>query len=1376
MGREVGEMRNTEAPHCTRCGFPLPEGAAFCPRCGEPRAVTIASQLRDYYAALRLLDRSIGEGRGLRTVDEVRKEYAAQAAHLSASLGQPTAQTAATSAPASPGVTPLSPVPSQGTGALPSNAANLMQRVYAGQAASVPPNAAKPSAPRLARGFSFQVFLAEQAVALTAYVAIFLLLAATLLYVVAGATIGQGNGLAKGRLDSLHLVVTIVVYLAMVGGGIGLRRWAGLRVVGQAALVMSVLMLPLVALAIYLSLPASAPVTANQILLLSACYGAAIYLLLAWRIHSGFFSYLGSASAVTAALAVLPSLPGNPPVEWQAFVLALAAMGLLAGHLVISRRVRARLATAPSSEAKAALADLQRRVVDPAAYVALFTTLVAFLWCEGLLYISVQITLAAQPMTISQAAFAAASIALVGVALLWYAVVGVRPVRGQALILEVDAGLIAGLSAQAIAALASAISRDVGVVSVVMAVEAFVGTGSAVALRRVWPRRQALRHVVEGISLLLSVVSVLFVLPQHGWLLSLALVAGAGVTVGIAILEDAPWWLLGTGFAASLAYGNALTTLAYTPAAEVLSRPTFFLALTAAYWTVELVLTLRPATRRFGLPLYVVALGNAVYVLLLLPFSGHAYSAGYATAIVTALAVLAYLAAYFEERPRLAAIATGAFGVLLPLPVLIQSFDTTSAARVAMVGGLCALTLGVAVVGLALRRVLGRAWVYAPYGVALWLAVVAAGAAELYGITLGPWNLASPLLLAVAVLATVASLAERSERWGAWTMVIPATLAVAATLTSRNALTEVGLVYAMVVIAQSLRRVGRGWSVSWYLAALLCSPLSVIHVAHTPPVAGTPLAGAAGSAILLALYALTAYLIAAQIRWPALTALGSVYGGAAVAEALVAWGPHATLAVALVAAGVGLGIRLRFGWRWAFSVYTIATWAAILTGASYIRSPVTDCELLLLFAALAYLLGQVEATPWPSTLALPFVGWTLVVEPDQRLALGLLVGCVALGMALGRRTEAKRSLPIYLVAAVAGLGLLIEQESVGARAGVLFLEAGLAYLVAAVELWAGLVPVALALGAVAVWPLGIALGWDLPRDVFAYLGLSWLYAGGQLLWPVVEAWHARLAPATPTTGNTAASGEQAGTGEAAGGQPTVATSPATRSVGVAWHQWGAVATGLWAALLSLDGRTTFDASGAASFVPSVAMLSVAVMLYVYSRQPRLHVLLYISGEFVSVALALATAALLPGHYTAILLIPGLYQLAVGAALPVDAKLPEELAKEREMASVIFSLAGCALVLTPPFVESFSPGASATLYIPLLVVEALAILGGGLVGRTRVLVLVGAAALVLAAGRAVLVALASGSAANLIIAVFALAFVLLSGLAVWLSYNRRAQAG
>ena len=1337
-------MQRSTYVACLQCGLPVQPQTQYCPRCGEPTDPTLVEQLRSYYAALQLLDRSIGKGESQRTLQEVRDEYYAwYMANRNAGGGAVRRSEPAPAWPTAPPLSAATPAPVTASGA------------FASGAPALPPRPVIPSAPPPTDLFSFRAFLAEQAIALIAYVAGFLLVVATLLNVVRAAGISSrliGSQLEKGHLDGTNLALTALAYLLLGGGGLVLRQARRLRTFGQALLVMSFVMVPVLALAVYLVLPQTAPVTPPQIVLLAAAYGATMYLLLAWRTRSTLLAYLGWSSAVTTALVVIPALPFALPVEWYALALAASAIGLLLVYRGLPWRGLAQSSGVAPAAGAATVDHAQMGLRRPAMHVALLTSLAAFVWCEALALNSVEATISQRPNSISQPAFAAAATAVTALALLWYGTVRVFPLglhaRIRDTLLDVVAGLIAGLSAQAVAAWASALSGKPDVLSAALVLQAFAELGSALVLRRRWPQRAVLRYFIDGLSLLLVAVGALLDLPAQGWPLSVVLVMGALVAIGIAVGEHAPWWLLAAGLATTLAFANALGTAGYTPQLEVLGRPSLFVALTVAYWIVGLVLAMRARTRRYGLPLYVVALGNALYVISLLTSPGTRYSAGYETAVITTFAILAFLAARIERQPLLGGVVSGGFGALIPLPLLLLPHATSANTREVAVGSLCALTLALAAAALIVRRTQGRQWALAPYAVALWTTILAAGAAETYTIPVTGWNLASILLFAVAVMATLASLSETAS-WAPMTMAVPAVLAVVGTLSTRDAVAEVVLIFALIAMAQLLRRRSATWAIGWYLAAVICSPV--------------PLALAANptfSASLLGAYAVVAYLLAAQERLPALTTVAGLYGAAAVGV-VATWGPLPTLLVALGGAALGLALRLSASWRWALAVYAVATWAAIVTSAAYAgTSRAVDGAVVLGFAALAYILGLFERTLWSSVLVAFFAGWSAIELPHLELVLALLIGLAALGLVLGRVSSITRSLPVYLAAAVAGLALVFHESAASSLAGVLFLEAGLIYLVAVVERWSWLVPAALLLGFLGFLPLDVALGWARDQQVLSYLGLSWLYAGGRVFW---MAWsRTRSRDARPI-----------------GAVADQLAPSTTRSLGELVHQWGGVATGAYAALLALPlvgpPATTALTALLRSLLPSLTLLSLAAMVLLYSRQPRLRLLRYTAGELVSVSTSLATAALVPGSYAAILLAPGTYQLTLGALIPTETHLPRWLSERRASLAVVFSLAGSLLVLVPPAVQSFSSERSTALYIPLLVFEALAVIGVGLASRARPLVLIGATALVLAAVRAVAIALASGGTVSVIIATFTVAFMLLSGLAIWLSYTRRLSA-
>ena len=115
-------------------------------------------------------------------------------------------------------------------------------------------------------------------------------------------------------------------------------------------------------------------------------------------------------------------------------------------------------------------------------------------------------------------------------------------------------------------------------------------------------------------------------------------------------------------------------------------------------------------TRRFVAPIYVVALGTALYTLAFFP----QHDAWFQTEILLTFAAAAFSAGLRERQVAFGSVVTGFFGLLAPRPLALGDADGLH---------ISLLALGLTVAALAVRRVWGRPLAIAPYLIALWAVV-----------------------------------------------------------------------------------------------------------------------------------------------------------------------------------------------------------------------------------------------------------------------------------------------------------------------------------------------------------------------------------------------------------------------------------------------------------------------------------------------------------------------------------------------------------------------------------------------------------------------------------------------------------------------------
>ncbi|MGH2504393.1 MAG: hypothetical protein ACRDID_17950, partial [Ktedonobacterales bacterium] len=263
---------------CARCHTMNAANAQYCAQCGEPVNPQVIVNLRRMFETLTELDERIAAGEGATSIqalrDTLRDRYFTE--RVASRIRTPAAGVAA------PTTTPLG------------------QRTTAPLAArtgAAPLAAAAMVAPAAPHGpvFSWRAFIADQAIAVMAYLGGFLLLIATLTFEVGGW---------QALPDIAKLGGVLGVYLIFGLLGIGLRRATSLRTVSRVYLGVFALMTPLAALAVYrFELQAHGFPLAGMICL-AAAYTAVVYLALAIRTRFVTYAYLGWASLLLATLAI----------------------------------------------------------------------------------------------------------------------------------------------------------------------------------------------------------------------------------------------------------------------------------------------------------------------------------------------------------------------------------------------------------------------------------------------------------------------------------------------------------------------------------------------------------------------------------------------------------------------------------------------------------------------------------------------------------------------------------------------------------------------------------------------------------------------------------------------------------------------------------------------------------------------------------------------------------------------------------------------------------------------------------------------------------------------------------------------------------------
>jgi hypothetical protein len=1319
---------STKLLRCLNCGRLSPAEASYCRFCGEAVDPVLIAELQWLYGALNDLDTRIARGEGAHTITALRDEYrdrylAARRAPTAEKSAAPVWPAAVAAQPAA-SVAPVAPVAPAIAPTVP---------VAASASASAPTVPPRPAGPI----FSWQAFLSEQAIAIMMYMGGFLGLVAMLSF-----EIGGWQSLDLG----VKLGAIILVYLAFGTLGLVVRRLPRLRAVGGVYLGVFALMTPLVALGIYRFGLQAAGFSGAAMLSLSSAYAAIVYLALAWRTRFMTYAYLGWSAMIVAALAIV--FWADVPRESLVFALAVVSLALIVPGLLHRFSLAALLET-------------------PALQLAAVTSLAA---TAGTLYLWLMLAIRAiadtplspsptLPPEVSTAVYALSSCTLVLVAAAWSYLArrlsGSLEESARAGWLNVTDWLVVVAATHAAIALAAWLGADRRAMSLVLAALALAEVAVLFVLWQRARERTELRYLMEALALLLAIGGCLGVIsdPAPNWPYLLALTAGMVVAAGLAVFESVPLWLLPAGVFLSLDY-HALFDALFRPAInDAFASPerlaTFWAVATtglvAALVVPWLVAAPSPRAQRFALPVYLIALGNALYVTINL--FGH--DAIYATLILGLYVLLALLAGWRAHQPLAGGVVAGFFGALLPFPLSVAGGDSRFIFAAALT------TVVVALAGLGIRGLLGRASALPMYLIALWTALV-----------IGLRTLASPsvptawgplgvpfsawLLLAFATLATIAILWDNLT----WATFVPALFGMMAAVATPG-LRGVALTVMLVGAGMLLRQVrGRWqWSFVWYIAALLAS-LYQLLVLMVHALVNSSVSPNRAVAVAL-LFALVAYLAAVVERQPWVASAVPFY---VFLAAVAARDPHGFVKILAITYGVviiGLALRLSVGRRWALVAYLSAILPSLLAISRVTpNTPGVAEALLLIFAVTTYGIALVEHVPNVGIIAVAYAGLAAIVQPGAHVLLPLALALAAVGIAIGRVGGWRWAWPAYasslLVALVTALlGVRLH----GFEGWALLAFALTAYVVAMVESQAEALVLALAIGVLALAAGARALDWPLWQAALAFVGLSWLYVAGQWLWGALP-W-LRNRPGRPWWMDDEMSAKHASWQD-------------VRFVGRIIHHFAGLLVGSGVALAALLIVQTYLPGEPLAEVEVVALASLAVMVALSARVIPLHALWYVSGGLLAVAVSWQVRWLGADNIQAFVLAPGSYLLIIGALLPADHRLRNPV-RLGQMASLF----GALLLLLPTLTQSFTtPQSENWVYAAVLALEALAIAAIGVGTHSRVLLLLGTGFFGLAAIRGALLAFSSGVPVALIIAALAL---LLMGGATWLSLRVRREA-
>jgi hypothetical protein len=1284
---------------CSRCGARVEAGVRYCPQCGEAVDPELVAELRHLYTILQQLDAWIGEGRADQSLATVRADLVSRYLSLRtppADAAITTTTTSTASAAASVAVEPSAP---------------LAQAEAVIAAESAPPSGSSTVAVTpLGPVFSWRAFIAEQAIAIMAYLGAFLLLVATLSFEVGGWQVLD---------NTVKLVAVCAVYIVFGALGAGLRRVASLGTVSRVYLAVFALMTPLVALAVYRFELQERGFSPAGMVCLAAMYAAVIYLALAWRTRFEPYAYLGWSALVVAALSIVPWTGAEG--LWQLFALAAVSLALLLPNRL--RRV-------------GVLAALE----EPARQLALLTSGAAALPAVG---VGLNLLSAAGDVSQQLTPFVAVSGALTLLAALWSVVLRGAGWRAGADVLDAFDWLVAAYATQTGVAIAAWLGADSRAQALVLSGLALGELAVALVLRIRWRARLLLRRGVEALALALTVIAPAIVAQDAApdMPLVVGLSVGLFVAAVTAVAERTPWWLLVAGAFLSLDHLAILAALRYTltmPAAagEVLVTNSL-VALVCVLWLVGLALASLPRTRAWAAPVLVIALGNALFSLVLLPVRSPAFQ----TAALAGFALAALVVGVRGGWVVPSRIVTVAFGLLAAVPLTLHNTDGVGVAVVALVAAGAAL---------AVRRLLGRTWAYAPYAVAFWAALLVWWQLTYSGESTYTWSLLTVpfitwVLLALGALACLAAWWEDVP----YATAAPAALALLGMTAVPHHPARVALVFVLAGIGVGWRQWrGRWWNVAWGVAAALASLYAVQGLAELGHTAQVWLV------VIFLSYAVVAYLIALHERSPWLTILAALYAIAALQSvpepSRLTW----TLVLTFASAGLGAGVRRLAGWRWALALYSVALVGTLFAVTRVVPYDAGTVEaLLLIFAAVAYLVATVvERRPLAGIVPALYGCAAALLQPDAHALLPLALVLGVLALLVSRSGGPRWAWPLYAAAAVAGVAAAINgQPEPRLETLALAALAALAYVVAAVESRPDVLALPFLLGALALAAGMDSLAWREWQRVLAFAALSWLYFAGQGLW--------RRIPGLRPRGGAWWADARRRVLRAGGGEDP-------RTAGAALHAWAGLLLGTGTAVVALGAPRAFAVRAGPTEAAVIALLALAGLLALHSRRPRMYVLRYLAGAVVAVAISWQARWLGADNLQAFVLAPGSYLILIGALVPADSRLGHP-----RRAGQALSLAGALVLLLPTLGQSFQSDPN-WLYALLLALEALVIAGVGVGTRSRLLVLAGSVFVGAAALRGAVLAVSSGVPVALVIAGLAL---LLMGGATWLSLQTRRGA-
>jgi hypothetical protein len=1060
----------------------------YCAVCGEPLNPTLVGELRYLYDALLALDKRIATGEGARKLlqlrDELRPQYLADQAAATTPGATPTTEKVTELRFLYRLILDLDARVSQGQGEKTiqelrdeistrylAERRDPVANPAAGQTGQATPSGftpypyGPPPAPATiplqppappARAFSFGEFLADQAIAVMAYLGGFLMLVAALTFEI-------GAFAPEGLTNGVKLAVLIVIHLLFAVLGFLFRRTERLRTVGGAYLFVFALMVPLVALAAYYFL-LEGTISPTGMLTLSALYAALVYLFLAWRVKFIAYAYMGWV-AFAIGMFFLPDWL-EVPADWSYSRLTIVALLMLLPTW--GRRFAPLAAIAQSGRLLGGI-----------------TTALAGIASLGLGLTSLAYSLSPSLQnSVPSTRILVNACSLLLLALAWSVTTRQLEPRQTAGVDLADAGVAAAIAYLAFSiGVASSLDR-LSFAWLLNGVAIFEALG-ALALGRLQPTRTGLRRGVYGVAQALATIAALAVVADSApnWPLIIAVATALAITLLTAFRENAPWWLVVSGIYLLWLY-SALLAAFVTPdvqgaLATVLPElgllSSQYALLTLAVALSGLALTWATSLRKYAAPILLVAFLYALITAPLVLLNGRVNgivvepSAAYQTIILALFTTLALFAGNRLGNAVAANLFAIPFGLLLPIPALTHADSGVTASVTAV---------SIAIVALAVRRVLGRNWAITLYGVALWTTMLAIPQAGYDQADVGLYaqigiSLPVALLLVIAALATVAALWENAPA----AMIAPAAIAWLALFGRIDAIPALIVALAIFAVGAALYQFrGRSWDIPWLVAGAISSFGPLIRIRFAYPEQPYYQVTA------LLVFGLAVYLLALQRRASApyratLEPLAALYG---VLAALAFPREDGYIPVVVYACVMGLvaaALRLRLSRSWALPLYGVAVFTSAI---SFAWLPSYDANLIaaifLVYAAVSVAPVIAERNPVVGVVPALYASGAIIVQSDARLLLPIAVGLTLVGVAMSRWLGRAWAAPWYTAALIASVATAIRGASYPEFNYLALLALALvAYAVALFERSAWLTPLAALYG---IWAIFVVPGPD----------------------------------------------------------------------------------------------------------------------------------------------------------------------------------------------------------------------------------------------------------------------------------------------------------